>query len=70
MCQTVSKNSDNRLFLKSVLDIRTRLVITVEPETKWMPNSNSASKFMPECKILGQFDLSNYFYSYLKIAVF
>ena len=30
------------IFSKSVLDIRTRLVVTVEPETKWMPNSDSA----------------------------
>ena len=41
------------LFSKSVLDIRTRLVITVEPETKWMPNSDSASKRMPKCQIFG-----------------
>ena len=34
------------LFSKSVLDIRTRLVVTVEPETKWMPNSGSALKLM------------------------
>ena len=47
------------LFSKSVLDIRTQLVVTVEPETKWMPNSDSASILMPKCKILG-----------LKIAVF
>ena len=32
------------LFSKSILDIRTRLVVTIEPETKWMPNSDSASK--------------------------
>ena len=60
----------NFLFSKSVLDIRTRLVVTVEPETKLMPNSDSASKPMPKCKILGQYDLLNYFYSCLKIAVF
>ena len=58
-----------KLFSKSVLDIRTRLVVTVESETKWMPNSDSASKLMPKCKILGQYDLPNYFYSCLKIAV-
>ena len=57
-------------FLISVLYIRTRLVVIVEPETKWMPNSNSASKLMPKCKILGQYDLPNYFYSCLKIALF
>ena len=58
------------LFSKSVLDIRKRLVVAVEPETKWMPNSDSASKRMSKCKILGQYDLSNYFYSSLKIVVF
>ena len=58
------------LFSKSVLDIRTRLVVTVEPETKWMPNSDSASKLMRICKILGQYDLPNYFYSFLKIDYF
>ena len=41
-------------------------MVTVEPETKWMPNSDSASKLMPKCKILGQYDLQNYFYSCLK----
>ena len=63
-------NSCVYVFSKSVLDIRTRLVVTVEPETKWMPNSDSASKRMPECKIWGQDDLPNYFYSCLTIAVF
>ena len=58
------------IFSKSVIDIRTRLVVTVEPEIKWMPNSDSASKLMPKCKILGQYDLPNYSYSCLKIAVF
>ena len=58
------------LFSKSVLDIRTRLVVTAEPETKWMPNSDSTSKRMPKCRIWGQYDLQNYFYSCLKIAVF
>ena len=58
------------LFSKSVLDIRTRLVVTVKPETKWMPNSDSALKLVPKCKILCQYDLLNYFYSCLKIAVF
>ena len=56
-------------FSKWILDIRTRLVVTVEPKTQWMPNSDSASKLMPKCKILGQYDLPNYFYSCLKIAV-
>ena len=56
--------------MKSVLDIRTRLLVTVEPETKLMPNSDSASKLMPKCKILGQYDLPNYFYSFLKMAFF
>ena len=51
----------NYIFSKSVLDIRTRLMVTVEPETKWIPNSDSASKHMPKCKILGQYDLPNYF---------
>ena len=58
------------LLSKSVLDIKTRLVVTVEPETKWMPNSDYASKLMPKCKILGQYDLPNYFYSCLKTAFF
>ena len=58
------------LFSKSVLDIRTRIVVTVKPETKWMPNSDSALKLVPKCKILCQYDLPNYFYSCLKIAVF
>ena len=57
-------------FSKSVLYIRTRLVVTVEPETKWIPNSDSASKLMHKCIILGQYDLRNHFYSCLKIAVF
>ena len=52
------------VFSKSVLNIRTRLVVTVEPEAKWMPNSDSASKLMPTCKILGQYGLLNYFHSY------
>ena len=58
------------VFSKSVLDIKTRLVVTVELGTKWMQNSDSALKLMPKCKILGQYDLPNYFYSCLKIAVF
>ena len=45
------------IFSKSVLDIRTRLVVTVKPETKWMPNSDSALKLVPKCKILCQYDL-------------
>ena len=49
------------VFSKSVLYIRTRLVVTVELETKWMPNSDSASKLMPKCKILGQYDLQTIF---------
>ena len=57
------------IFSKSVLDIRTRLVATVKPETKWMPNSDSALKLVPKCNILC-YDLLNYFYSCLKIAVF
>ena len=57
-------------FSKSVLDIRTRPVVTVELETKWIQNSDSASKLMSKCKILGQYDLADYFYSCLKIVVF
>ena len=57
-------------FSKSVPDIRTRLVVTVEPETKWMPNSDFAFKLMHKRKSLGQYNLPNYFYSCLKIAVF
>ena len=40
------------VFSKSVLDIKTRLVVTVELGTKWMPNSDSASNFMPEYEFL------------------
>ena len=58
------------IFSKSFLDIGTRLVVTVETKTKWTPNSDSTSKLMPTCKILGQYDLPNYFLSCLKIAVF
>ena len=56
--------------MKSVLCIRKKLVVTVETETKWMPNSDSTSKFMHICKLLSQYNLPNYFYSCLKIAVF
>ena len=56
-----------RPFSKSVLDIRTRLVVSVVPGTKWMPNPDSASKLMPKCKILAQYDLKNYFHSCLKL---
>ena len=41
------------LFSKSVLDIKTRLVVTVELGRKWMPNSDSVTNFMPEYKFLG-----------------
>ena len=41
------------LFSKPVLDIKMRLVVTVELGTKCMPNSDSASNFMPEYKVLG-----------------
>ena len=41
------------LFSKSVLDIKKRLVVVVKLGTKWMPNSDSASHFMPEYKFLG-----------------
>ena len=44
-------------------------MVTVETDTKWMPNSDSASKLMPKRKRWGQYDLPNYFYSCLKIAV-
>ena len=57
-------------FSKSVLDIKTRLVVAVELGTKWMPNSDSVSHFMPEYKFLGYQDLSNSFYGYLKITRF
>ena len=40
-------------FSKSVLHIKTRLVVTVELGRKWMLNSDSASNFMPEYKFLG-----------------
>ena len=33
----------------------------VKPETKWMPNSDSALKLVSKCKILCQYDLLNYF---------
>ena len=41
------------IFSKSVLDFKTRLVVTVELGTKWMTNSDSASNFMTEYKFLG-----------------
>ena len=41
------------LFAKSVLDIKTRLVETVELGTKWMPNSDYASNSMPEYTFIG-----------------
>ena len=41
------------IFSKSVLNIKTRLVVTVELGTKWMPNSDSTLNFMPEYKFLG-----------------
>ena len=31
---------------------------------KWMPNLDSTSKLMPERKILGQYDLPNFFYGF------
>ena len=65
ICNVIILAYDKFLFSKLVLDIRMRLVVT-----KWMPNSDSALKLMPKCKILGQLDLPNYFYSCLKIAVF
>ena len=43
----------NRLFSKSVLDVKMRLVVTVELGTEWMPKSDSASNFMPEFQFLG-----------------
>ena len=58
------------VFSRSVLHIRTRLGVTVKPETQWMPNSDSALELVTKCKILCQYDLLNYFYSCLKIAVF
>ena len=42
-----------QLFSKSVLDIKTRLVVTVGLGTKWMPNSDSPSNFITEYKFLG-----------------
>ena len=51
---------------KSVLDIKARLVVTVDLGKKWMPNSDSASNFMPEYKFLGYKGLPNSFYGYLK----
>ena len=41
------------LSSKSVLYIKTKLVVTVELGTKWMPNSGSAPNFIPEYKFLG-----------------
>ena len=41
------------VFSKSVLDTKPRLVVTVELEAKWMPDLDSASNFMPDCKFLG-----------------
>ena len=58
------------LFSKPVLDIKMRLVVTVELGTKCMPNSDSASNFMPEYKVLGYWDLPYSFYGHLKITRF
>ena len=69
-CEAEGNLMTEYVFSKSVLDIRTRLVTTVEPETKWMPNSDSASKLMHHWKILGQYNLPNYCCSCLRIAVF
>ena len=41
------------LFSKSVFDIKTRLVVTVDLEPKWMPNSDFATNLMPEYKFVG-----------------
>ena len=70
ICQPVLSDFQCSLFSKSVLDIRTRFLVTIEPETKWIPISYCSLKLMPKCKSLGQYDLPNYFYSCLKIAVF
>ena len=40
------RSCDLKLISKSVLGIKTRLVVAVELGTKWMPNSDSASNFM------------------------
>ena len=53
ICIARLKNITSIIFSKSVLDIKTRLVVTVELQTKWMPNSDSASNFMLEYKFLG-----------------
>ena len=58
------------LFSKSVFDIKTRLVATVELGTKWMPNSDSAPNFMPQYKFLCLLGPTNSFYGYLKITRF
>ena len=42
-----------QLFSKSVLDIKTRLVVTVGLGTKWIPDSDSPSNFIAEYKFLG-----------------
>ena len=36
-------------------------MVTVEPETKWIPNSDSVSNLVPECKILGKCDNAKLF---------
>ena len=59
-CSLILINNKAR-FSKSVLDIKTRLVVTVELGTKWMQNSDFASNFMPEYKFLGYYDLPNSF---------
>ena len=60
------KRSVDVLISKSVLGIKTRLVVTVDLGTKWMPNSDSASNFVPEYKLLGHYGLPNSSYGYLK----
>ena len=49
---------------------KTRLVVTVELGTKWMPNSDFVSNFMPEYKFLAYSDLPNSFNGHLKISRF
>ena len=43
----------NLLLSRSVIDIKMRLLVTVELGTKSMPNLDPVSNFIPEYKFLG-----------------
>ena len=65
-CSNNTSSKTITKFSKSVLEIKTRPVVTVDLGTKWMPNSDSASDFMPAYKCLGHQGLPNSFHGHLK----